>query len=132
MIKETYIDAVLTDDESELITIISGLEEQADQLEGQIEKIRNSTYLMGLGSAAFLGLSFLENSKYEKLEYLMLSAGLVIGGISRLIKESKITRGVRSKNLLATRLKQELEPTDLERYEERDDLDFEEEDEGFY
>lgn len=128
MIEGKQIDAVLTDDETELVTIINGLEEQAQTLEGKVDSIKKSSNLMTLGSVTFLGLYFLEKGAADRFEYLLISAACTIGGIERLVRERKTIRSIRSKNMLANNLKQELEPTDLERYEERGELFIDDED----
>jgi hypothetical protein len=134
MIEGHQIDAVFTDDESELVTIISGLEDQAISIEGRLKSVKEASTLMTFGAAASCGLAFLENGSYEKPELLIVSAGLVIGGFERLFKERSMVKSIRRKNQLANRLKRELEPTDLERYEERGDfvLDEDDDEEGFY
>jgi hypothetical protein len=129
MTEAVKIDAVLTDDESELVTIINGLEKQAQKLEEKLPNISNASTLMTIGAGVFLGLAFAEKGTPDRLTYLTVTSGLVIGGFERLIKERKIVKSIRSKNLLANQLKAELDPTDLERYEERNEL---EDDDEYY
>jgi len=131
MIDGHSIDAVFTDDESELVTIINGLEEQAIDLESRIDKTKNAANLMLLGSGTFFGMYLLEGGTFGRYEHLTFSSLLAIGGIERLVKGRKLEKSILSKNFLATQLKQELEPTDLERYEERDEIFFEEDDEDY-
>jgi len=129
MTEAVKIDAVLTDDESELVTIINGLEKQAQKLEEKLPNISNASTLMTIGAGVFLGLAFAEKGTPDRLTCLTVTSGLVIGGFERLIKERKIVKSIRSKNLLANQLKAELDPTDLERYEERNEL---EDDDEYY
>jgi hypothetical protein len=129
MTEAVKIDAVLTDDESELVTLINGLEKQAQKLEEKLPNISNASTLMTIGAGVFLGLAFAEKGTPDRLTYLTVTSGLVIGGFERLIKERKIVKSIRSKNLLANQLKAELDPTDLERYEERNEL---EDDDEYY
>ena len=128
MVEGKLIDAVLTDDESELVTIIDGLEAQAEQQEVRLGEVRSTGTVMTIGAAASVGMVYIEKGAIEKLELLTLSAGFLIGGFERLIRERKMVKSIRAKNILASRLKQELDPADLERYEERHDLDFDDED----
>jgi hypothetical protein len=131
MTEAVKIDAVLTDDESELVTIINGLEKQAQKLEEKLPNISNASTLMTIGAGVFLGLAFAEKGTPDRLTYLTVTSGLVIGGFERLIKERKIVKSIRSKNLLANQLKAELDPTDLERYEERNELEDDDENYNF-
>lgn len=134
MIDSYPINAVLTDDETELVTIINGLEEQASMLEPKIEKAQQESALLFFGSLTSLGLYFLDHHPFEKMEFSALSLGLAIGGMAKIIQERNIVISIRRKNHLASRLKEELEPADLERYETRHDLeyDYDEDDDGFY
>lgn len=130
MIEGRQIEAVFTDDESELVTIINGLEEQANQLEPKAKEAKSAASLMFLGASTYFVLNFYEQGDFNKLEYRTISAGLAIGALERFVKHRKLVSDIRQKNRLANKLKQELEPTDLERYEQRSDFVLDDEDEG--
>jgi hypothetical protein len=122
------IDAVLTDDESELLAIINGLERQAEAQESKIKKVKQATQLTGLGAVVSFCLGITENNPTGKEEYIIVASALTISGLERFFKERRLEKDIRSKNLLANKLKKELDVTDLERYEYRDIYVPEEED----
>lgn len=119
MIEGAYIDAVLTDDESDLMIIIDGLERQVQQLEDNLPRISKTAAIFGACAVTFLGIGLTESRGAEKLESLAVTAALSIGGLERLIRHRTAINGIRRKNRLAIKLKHELDDTDLERFEER-------------
>jgi hypothetical protein len=120
---------VLTDDESELAIIISGLQKQGQEQERMAEKVKHKVLLATLGAYSTAGLAVVEHyhdpRNPEDFNFIAISVLLALGGIALFVYERKQAGQAAEKFKLARKLKQELEPTDLARIEECDATEFE-------